>query len=162
MRKNKFLNKLKREGKLEFVECSEEICDSYLEKADNCLISAKILFKNYLYENSVSMSYYAMYNSLVALLFKSGIKSENHNASILLLKLLYNNKELFNIISKAKKERIDKQYYITDEEVDITKESTQQLVSDAEDFLLKMKLIIKKIKNKEIDGLREDFIRVIG
>ena len=63
-----FLTRLKREGKLSVVEPSEEICSSYLEKADNCLKSASNLLRNDPYENSVSMSYYAMYNSLTALL----------------------------------------------------------------------------------------------
>ena len=85
MKRNKFFDKLRKEGKLELVESSDEICDSYLEKSKNCLTSAKLLLKSYLYENSVNMSYYAMYNSLIAFLFKIGIKSENHSGSILLL-----------------------------------------------------------------------------
>ena len=34
---NKFLIKLKKEERLELVEPSENICDSYLEKSNNCL-----------------------------------------------------------------------------------------------------------------------------
>ena len=84
MKNNNFLIKLKGEGKLELVEISEEIFYAYQEKSKNCLSSAKILLTNNLYENSVTMSYYAMYNSLLSLLFKTGIKCENHTASILL------------------------------------------------------------------------------
>lgn len=154
---NKFLNKLKEEKRLELIDPSEEICFSYLEKADNCMTSAKLLFENKLYENSVSLSYYAMYNSLISLLFKSGIKSENHSGSILLLKLLFNKKELFEVISNAKKERIDKQYYVTTEEFDTTKESAEELVLKAEDFLVKIKLVIKNLNKEEIDRLKGDF-----
>jgi len=93
MKKNNFLSKIKKEEKLELVDSSNEICSSYLEKADNCLASARLLFENNLYENSVSMSYYAMYNSLTALLFRLGIKSENHSGSILLLNLLLDKKD---------------------------------------------------------------------
>ncbi len=89
MKKSNFLSKLKREGKLELIKPSEEICSAYLEKADNCLKSARILLKNELYENSVSMSYYVMYNSLTALLYKTGIKCENHAGSIILFKKLF-------------------------------------------------------------------------
>src|SRR3989338_649708 len=99
------LDKLKKEGKLELVEPSEEICKSYIEKSDNCLKSAKLLLQHSLYENSVSMSYYAMYNALTALLFKTGIKCENHAGSIILLKKLFGRMDLFKIISFAKKER---------------------------------------------------------
>lgn len=62
MRKLGFWSKLKKEGKLQLVEPSEEICESYIEKSDNCLKSAKLLLQHSLYENSISMSYYAMYN----------------------------------------------------------------------------------------------------
>ena len=112
MKKLKFLNRLIKEGKLELVEPSEDVKKSYLEKADNSLRAAKILLQNGLYENSVVDSYYAMYNSLLALLFKVGIKSENHSGSIILLKELFNSDELYKKISFAKEERIDKQYYV--------------------------------------------------
>lgn len=109
--RNNFLSKLKKEEKLELVEPSEEICESYSEKSVNCLKSAKLLLQNNLYENSIGMSYYAMYNLLVALLFRVGIKCQNHSGSILLLKLLFGENDLFKLIYDAKKERIDKQYY---------------------------------------------------
>lgn len=106
---NKFLNKLKKEEKLGLVEPSEDICDSYSEKSANCLKSAKLLLQNNLYENSIGQSYYAMYNQLLALLFRVGIKCENHGGSILLLKLLFGEDELYKLISDAKKERTEKQ-----------------------------------------------------
>jgi uncharacterized protein (UPF0332 family) len=162
MIKNNFLNKLMIEEKLELVEPNEEVCDSYLEKSDNCIASAKLLLNNNLYENSVSMSYYAMYNSLIALLFRNGIKCENHNGSILLLKLLFDNPDLFNLISDAKKERIDKQYYVTTEKDDLTKESTQELFLDAENFVVKMKLIIKNLNNESIEEIRKKFRDLVG
>jgi len=42
--------------------------------------------KNKKLEEAVSMAYYSMYYSLLALLFRVGIKSENHTASIFLLR----------------------------------------------------------------------------
>ena len=85
MKRPGFLSKLKKEGRLELVEPSEEMCTSYLQKAGDCLKSARILLENDLYENSVTMSYYAMYNSLTALLFRVGMKCENHTGSIIVL-----------------------------------------------------------------------------
>lgn len=158
MKKPSFLNKLKAKGKLELVEPSEEICNSYLEKADNCLKSAKILLQNNLYENSVSMSYYAMYDSLTAVLFKAGIKCENHAASIILLKKLFGKLEMFKMISFAKEERIDKQYYvISKENFVLTKESAKDMVEKADNFLVKMKLIISELKNEDIEKVRSEF-----
>lgn len=161
MKKPSFLNKLRVEGKLKLVEPSEEISSSYIEKADKCLKSAKILLRNNLYENSVSMSYYTMYNSLTALLFKTGIKCENHAGSIILLKRLFGKVELFKIISFAKEERVDKQYYVTSEEnFVLTKGSAKDMVEKAEDFLVKMKLIITELKNEEIENIRLEFDKI--
>ena len=155
MKRNSFLNKLKKEEKLELIESSEEIQDSYSEKSVNCLKSAKLLLQNNLYENSIGMSYYAMYNLLVALLFKTGIKCENHTGSILLLKLLFEEPDLFTLISDAKRERIDKQYYVTTDKDEITKEIAEELLTDAEDFVLKMKLVMMNLNNEYIDEMRE-------
>ena len=154
MKKQDFLSELKKEGKLELVEPSEEICISYLEKADNCLKSAKLLLENNLFENSISMSYYVMYNSLTALLFKSGIKCKNHAGTILILKRIFARTDLFKIISFAKKERIDKQYYVTSKNDFLTKESAQDMLSKAEKFLVQINLTIKNIRNEEIKSLR--------
>ena len=162
MKKISFLNKLKKEGGLELVEPSEEVCNSYLEKANNSLKSAKILLQNDLYENSISMSYYAMYNSLTALLFKTGIKCENHAGSIILFKELFRRIGLFKIISSAKKERIDKQYYVDSKKnIILTKESAQDMFTKAEKFLIQTKLMIKNIRVEEIERIRENLKKCI-
>ncbi|MEA3329850.1 MAG: HEPN domain-containing protein [Nanoarchaeota archaeon] len=153
-----FLKKLKKTGKLELVESSDEMKSSYLIKAENCLKSSKILFQNELYENSTSEAYYCIYNSLLALLFKVGIKSENHSASIILLEKLFGNKELAKIALWAKEERIDKQYYVeTQQIIKATKESCNEMILKAEDFLLKMKIIINQLNNNKVGQIRESF-----
>jgi uncharacterized protein (UPF0332 family) len=157
MKKPGFLTKLKEEGKLELVEPSDDICGSYLEKADNCFKSARLLYQNDLFENSVSMSYYAMYDSITALLFKAGIKCENHAGSILIFKRLFNRNDLFKTISFAKEERIDKQYYVTSKQDSIGKESAQDMLSKAEVFLIQVKLIIQNLRNEDIKSIREKF-----
>ncbi len=158
---NKFLNKLIKEGKLGIVEPSEDICNSYLEKSANCLKSAKLLSENNLYENSISMSYYAMYNLLLALLFRVGIKCENHNVSILLLKLLFCENGLYKLISDAKNERIDKQYYVTKEKDEITGQITDELIKNAEYFILKLKVVIRNLNNDTIEDIIKRF-KMIG
>ena len=153
-----FLKKLERIRKLELVEPSEEMKYSYLIKAENCLKSSKILFQNELYENSTSEAYYCIYNSLVALLFKIGIKSENHSASIIIFEKLFNNKELTKIALWAKEERIDKQYYVeTQQIIKATKESCNEMIIKAGDFLLKMKVIISELNLEEIGKIRKYF-----
>ncbi len=158
MKKLSFLIKLKIDEKLKLVEPSDDICKSYTEKSDNCMKSAKLLLKNNLYENSVSMSYYAMYNLLTALLFKTGVKCENHAGSILIFRKLFERDDLFDIISFAKEERIDKQYYITSEkDFVLTKESADDMIMRAEDFLVKMKMVLAELTNEQIDQIRQRF-----
>jgi uncharacterized protein (UPF0332 family) len=59
---------------------------AYLKKSESHLISARLLLDNDLFEQSVSMAYYCMYNSVMALFFATGIKCENHTAAIILLR----------------------------------------------------------------------------
>lgn len=163
MKELNFLKKLKRKGTIELVEPSEEMSLSYLTKAENCLKSAKILFSSQLYENSISEAYYCIYNSLLSLLFKIGIKSENHSASIILFDKLFEKKDLVKIISWAKEERIDKQYYVeTQQIVKVTKESCNEMIIKAEDFLVKMKLLISELNNEKINSVRDSFVKLLG
>ena len=163
MKELNFLKKLKRKGVIELVESSEEMKSSYLIKAENCLKSAKILFQSQLYENSTSEAYYSMYNSLLSLLFKIGIKSENHSASIILFNKLFDDKELVKIISWAKEERIDKQYYVeTQQIVKVTKESCNEMILKAEDFLVKIKLLISELSNEKVNSARDNFVKLVS
>jgi len=157
-----FLKKLKRKSIVELVEPSEEMKSSYLIKAENCLKAAKILFQSQIHENSTSEAYYCMYNSLLSLLFKTGIKSENHSASIILLNMLFENKKLVRIISWAKGERIDKQYYVESQQaVKADKESCNEMILKAEEFLVEMKLLISEINNEKIIFVRNSFIKML-
>ena len=162
MKELNFLKKLKGKGIIELVESSEEMKSSYLTKAKNCFKSARILFQSQLYENSTSEAYYCMYNSLLSLLFKIGIKSENHSASIILFNRLFGSKDLVKIISWAKEERIDKQYYVeTQQIVKVTQESCNEMILKAEDFLVKMKLLIIELSNEKINSARDNFVKLL-
>jgi len=147
-----FLNKIKEEGKLELIEPSEEVSKAYTKKSESYLSSAKLLLKNNHLEESVSMAYYSMYYILSSLLFKTGIKSENHSASIMLLKEIYSieNKD----IHYAKKERIDKQYYV---DFEVTKDEVKELIKKAEAFHKKIYSFIQKLNSKDIEIYREKF-----
>lgn len=149
MKKSDFFNRLQEEGKLQLVPPSEEIMSSYLKKSDSHLVSAKLLLKNDRLEESVSLTYYSMYYMLLSLFFRVGIKCENHSAAIILLK------ELFNIdnslISYAKKERIDKQYYV---DFKIMKEEVEELIEAAEIFNSKILDFIEKLNSEKITEFR--------
>ena len=158
MKKQSFLNKLWEKNRISLVEPSENICNSYIKKAENSLKSASILIKNNLYEDSISKSYYTLYNVLTALLYKIGIKCENHTASILMLKLIFKTKNLYKTAKSAKKERIEKQYYIDSE---TTKTTASDTLKDAEEFLINIKVIIKTIKKSESEEFRRKLKKLI-
>ncbi|PIN89353.1 DNA-binding protein [Candidatus Pacearchaeota archaeon CG10_big_fil_rev_8_21_14_0_10_34_76] len=153
-----FLTKLKNEKKLELLEPSESLAESYERKSRDCLISAKILMKNNLFENAIGEAYYSIYNSIQSLFFKCGIKCENHSASVLILKYIFQLDRLYSLSSKAKEERIDKQYYtITTQTNPATKESAQDLISIGEKFILEINDYKRNLKIKDINKIRGKF-----
>ena len=147
----RLLNKLLKEKKLQIVESSEEICKSYIEKCNSNLMAAKLLLENNMLEESTSLIYYSMYNLVLALLFKVGIKSENHSASIFLLS------EIFGIdnenIKDAKRERIDKQYYTG---FKIAQKEVSRGIKIAEDFNRDLNGFISGLNSEEIKEYRSE------
>lgn len=152
MKRVNFLIKLKEEDKLKIVEPSEDIKESYTRKSKSSLKSAKILLENEQIEDTVPIAYYSMYNMLTALLYKIGIKCENHSASIIILK------ELFKIdnskIGFAKTERVDKQYYI---DFEVSRQEAKNLIKIAEEFNSMLYDFIEKLTTKKIFEYRKEF-----
>lgn len=153
MKKINFLIKLAKEGKLQAVEPNEEIKKSYLQRSDESLSSAKALLKIGNLKDAVALSYYSMYHCLLAALFRIGIKCENHSASIILLK------DVFDVdntkILKAKSERIDKQYYI---DFSVNLEEAKNSIKIAEDFVAEMNDIISTLSEEQIKEFHEKAI----
>lgn len=150
MKKAGFLAKLHEEKKLQLVEPSEAIKDSYLEKSASNLFSAKLLLKNNCLEEAVSLAYYSMYHSLTALLFRAGIKCENHTGAIILLKGLFgidNSGILF-----AKKERVDKQYYT---DFHVTRKEVELAIRGAEEFNSLIHDFISRLNSGSIQEFRK-------
>jgi len=156
MKKINFLINLKKKKKLRLVEPSEEIKKSYISKSESNLISVKILLENDKLEEAIALTYYSMYHMLTALLFKIGIKCENHSASIILLEEIFdlNNLDILN----AKKERIDKQYYT---DFHIKKQEVIEAMKNAEEFNNKIFDFISRLNNKDIKKYRNNFKELI-
>ena len=104
-------------------------------------------------EESVSMAYFGMHHSLLALLFRCGIKCENHSACIILLKELFQEENLEKEISSAKSQRIDKQYYT---DFSINKEDCRDMLKASEKFIFKLRSAIKSLNKEKIDMYREE------
>ena len=123
-----------------------------MQKSENSYKAAKILYEQDLYEESTSMSYYSMFHITLSLFFRVGIKCENHDAAIILLKELFeiDNEKIFF----AKKERIDKQYYF---DFEITKENCKELLEIAYQFNNQIFDFIDTLNTKKIKNYLDDF-----
>ena len=156
-----FLDKLKKEGKLELVEPSEEMSSSYQQKARNCLQAATLIFNGGLYENAVGEAYYSMYHAVQSLFFKCGIKCENHSAAAILLKRLFGLDKIYKTFSDAKEERIDKQYYVTPAQHNpVTKNSAQALLTIASNFILEVDDFKRNLKISQASEIRKRFEQI--
>lgn len=138
---------------IRFVEPSKNLKESYLEMSNKFFSSADLLLKNNFFESATVDFYYSSYNSLTALLFYSGIKCENHNASIDILKTFFKEKELFEIISEIKEERIDKQYY---HETPSTKERLNEIRTLCQKFNLGIKILISELNKDKIEQIKKE------
>jgi len=158
MKKSNFLIKLKKEESLKLVEPSEEISKSYLIKSDKCIQVAKLAYEAGIYENAVSEAYYSIYNTIMSLFFKCGIKCENHSGTVILIKELFNLDKLHLIFSEFKKDRIDNQYYIPilDNEP-INKEKCNERIATAQRFNAELRSYTGKLTLQEISNIRKRF-----
>ncbi len=156
MKNLNFLNKLEREGKLEIIESSEQISISYEKKGVECREVANLAFDNGYFESAITQSYYSMYNNVLSLFFKCGIKCENHSASAILLKEFFNQKDLGLIFLKAKEERIDKQYYVAPSQNNpATRESAKDMISASMRFNPQITAFKNDLKLEEIKKIRD-------
>ncbi len=157
MTKQGFLKKLYKDNTLQLVAPNNEVKEAYLKKSVSYLISARLLQDNERFEESVSLAYYSMYYSVLALFFATGIKCENHTAAILLLN------DIFGIdnsaIESAKSERIDKQYYI---ETTPVRSEVAALIKSAETFNAGLLDLIARLTNEKIESARKKLMKILG
>lgn len=133
-----------------------ELKEAYQRKSGSFMISSRILLENDRLEESVSMAYYSMYYMVIALLFRTGIKCENHSASAILLENLYG---IDNTpMERAKEERIDKQYYV---DLSVTREDVEELIDLAEDFNAEIMDYTERLKIRDIEKFRMRFSEMI-
>jgi len=144
------LIKLYNERVLQLVDPSEHLKDAYLKKSDGHLSTARLLLENDRLEEAVSIAYYSMYYSVLALFHRTGIKCENHTAAGMILQ------RVFDIdpadLVRAKKERIDKQYYV---DTELTKDDVKALLLTAETFNGVMFDFIERLNNTKVEGYRD-------
>jgi uncharacterized protein (UPF0332 family) len=100
-------------------------------------------------------AYYARYFSLYALLMKIGVKSEIHDCTINVAKLLSKNgilnPRLIDDVKKAKQTRIDLQYYV---EKELAQTEIKNNVEASRKFVLEIEQAIDNIKPEQINNIR--------
>ncbi len=101
-----------------------------------------------------SAAYYARYHILYALLMKCGIKSEIHECTIEIAKIVFGDmipKNRIKEIESAKIQRINLQYY-TDRLVE--EEELENNMKTAGDFVMELKSIINDTRPDYIEKVR--------
>jgi uncharacterized protein (UPF0332 family) len=100
-------------------------------------------------------AYYARYFALYALLMKMGIKSEIHDCSIAVARLLTEKgllrEGLASDISDSKQARIEIQYYV---ERELDQASIRKDVENARNFVLELEKVIENITTDKIEKIR--------
>ncbi len=153
MKKTDFLAKLIDENKIQIIEPSENIKNAYLRRSEESLTSSKILAGTGNLNDSIALTYYSMYHSVLALFYRIGLKCENHTASIILLKGIFgiDTREL----EKAKRERIDNQYYV---DFHVTKAELEKMIKIAESFNSEIIGFIDSLNENEITRFRNKLL----
>ena len=125
---------------LRMVLCLSEV-EEFLSKANDKLISSKILFENQQYATSVSASYYCMFLTAKALLIKKNYFPKSHEGLISLFGQVYVNQGDFDrriakYLARAQSLREDADYDAVD---GITKSIANLWINNAEEFMKEAK-----------------------
>lgn len=142
---------------IELIHPNENLAKAYLLKAEHALQSMVANRGNTEWE--ISSAYYAMYFSVYAILMRIGIKSEIHTCTIefmrVYLKDHYTSEEI-ELFSMSQEARIDTQYYVGK---NVNTKIQAKIVNMAPDIVVKSKETLLKIKDAEIQMIREDIDR---
>ena len=111
--------------------------DEFISKANDKLISSKILFDNQQYATSVSAAYYCMFLTAKALLIKKEHYSKSHEGLISLFGQVYVNQGDFDrniakYLARAQSLREDADYDAVD---GITESIAKLWINNAEEFM---------------------------
>lgn len=96
-----------------------------------------------------------MYNITQALLMKAGILCKNHAMTITVLKTVLEQQDASEKLKNAKQERIDKQYYIQDE--DSIRQDSEKLLLEAEELVIHIRTNIGRMKQAQVEKIQEQF-----
>jgi len=141
----------KQDKGIRMIEPNDNLCREYIESAEETLSILKDL-KGKSNMWLATIKYYCEYFAIYALLMKIGIKSEIHDCTLAVCKILEQENIIqrgtYTRLEKDKQLRIDNQYYLKNKEVKIE-------YSELADFILKIKSIINSLTLDKIEKLRK-------
>ena len=135
---------------LKVVEPNKEIALSYLGEAERTLSKIENLIEENDFVWASVRIYYCAYYSLYSFLQMIGVKSENHDCSIELVKELLD-KDFIGEIVSFKKGRIDSQYYFKTGQ----KEKLSGFYLQVKNFYLDFREIIESLTDEDIKDFRD-------
>lgn len=146
---------LRQKRGIRIVDPNENLVKEYLRKAIGSLNTMNAALQINETEWILTTAYYARYFALYALLMKIGVKSEIHDCSIAVARLLARNriltKNLVKDISQAKETRVDVQYYVAKE---LEQGKVRKNIESARRFVLEIEKVIENITTGQIESIR--------
>ena len=137
---------------ISLVDPNDNLASAYFKKAENALDAMHSVHPK---EWKISTGYYSLYFSLYAVLMKVGIRSENHICSLEvmreLLKDYFTNAEV-EMIDRARRSRIDCQYYISGDVPDVL---LAAMITDVPRFLVRCRTIAHQLTGTDIAAIRD-------
>src|SRR3989344_7364132 len=143
---------------IELIEPNKNLSEVYMKKAENAL-KATVKLKGNL-EWEISSCYYSMYFALYSIMMKIGIKCENHKCCIEFMQEFLNSRFIsdeIRLLRTSMKARVDTQYY---EDRKVPDKFHKLMITNAPLFIVKCKNITRKIKQNEIEEIREKLNKI--
>lgn len=145
----------KKANGIKLIAPNDNLSEEYMNTAKETLETLRSI-KNNSRVWLATTKYYAEYFAAYSLLMKIGIKSEIHECTIEVCKLLETEEILpegyAQTLEEDKKLRIDNQYYLKNRKVDIS-------YTEILDFILKIKDIKEKLTEEQIILIRKHMKR---
>lgn len=140
------------------IEPNENLAIAYLNKSEEAMDAMHSVPSR---DWKISAGYYSLYFSLYSVLTKIGIKSENHVCTIEIMQHLligFFSKEECEMLEKARRARVETQYYVTSDGPSAILDTMKKQVPR---FLVKCKTITGKLDEKQVHTLREAFNQLV-
>ncbi len=139
------------------IEPNENMQSSFTKLSIQTLKSAEMTLGQKDFVWATSMIYYAEYYALYSLLLKLGVKSENHECSLEIAGFLMDKSIDLKGVKRAKKLRIDAQYYLKT----VSDDELQEELRNAKIIVNDIINIINKLSTKEIKEYRNKLLKLI-